>query len=89
MLEVLESAGDKLRRSKALDRAVRGSHHVEEAERLLRLGLEQLALGHVTSVSRYCSDKFKHCDLPRFTLWDCIVFSDSVARVIWVSCLDC
>ena len=41
---LLESAGDKLRRGKAFDRAVRRSHHVEEAERLLRLGLEQLAL---------------------------------------------
>jgi hypothetical protein len=28
----------------------------------------ELALRHLTSVSRYCSDKFKHRDLPRFTL---------------------
>ena len=28
----------------------------------------ELALGHVTSVSRYCSDKFKHRDLRRFML---------------------
>jgi hypothetical protein len=27
----------------------------------------ELALGRVNSVSRYCSDKFKHRDLPRFT----------------------
>lgn len=26
-----------------------------------------LALGHVSTVSRYCSDKFKHCDAPIFT----------------------
>jgi hypothetical protein len=32
-----------------------------------------LALGHVTSISRYCSDKVKHSDLPGFTLapWLC------------------
>jgi hypothetical protein len=29
----------------------------------------ELALGLVTSVSRYCSDKFRLRDLPRFTLW--------------------
>ena len=28
----------------------------------------ELALGHLTSVSRYCSDKFKYSGLPRFTL---------------------
>ncbi len=106
MLGVLESAGEKLGRGKAIDGAVRRSHDLEEAKRLLRLGLEELALeqsglealrrsdprkiaiarlirsrtavpndwiarelalGHVTNVSRYCSDKFKHCDLPRFT----------------------
>jgi hypothetical protein len=27
----------------------------------------ELALGHVTNVSRSCSDKFKQGDLPRFT----------------------
>ena len=27
----------------------------------------ELARGHVTSVRRYCSDKFKHSDLPGFT----------------------
>jgi putative transposase len=107
MLALLEATGEKFRRGKALDGAVRRSHDLEEAERLLRLGLEQfalkrsalaglkrsdprkiaiarlirartavanewiareLALGHVTSVNRYCSDKFEHDDLPRFTL---------------------
>jgi hypothetical protein len=76
MLALLELAGDKCRRGKAL------ALHSPTSD----LGLEQLALergalaglkrsdsrkialDHVTSVSRYCSDKFKHRDLPRFTL---------------------
>ncbi len=40
----MKSAGEKFRRGKALDGSVRRSHEVEEAERLLRMGLEQLAL---------------------------------------------
>jgi putative transposase len=107
MLGLLETAGEKLHRGKALDGAVRRSHDLDEAERLLQAGLEhvslersglaslkrsdprkigiarlirgrtavpnkwiarELCLGHVTSVSRYCSEKFKHYDLPRFTL---------------------
>lgn len=106
MLTLLGSAGEKFRRGKALDGAVRRSHDLEEAERLLEEGLKQLALersalsglkrndprkiaiarviraqtavanewiarelalGHVTNVSRSCSDKFKQGDLPRFT----------------------
>ena len=106
MLALLGSAGEKFRRGKALDGAVRRSHDLEEAERLLEEGLKQLALersalsglkrndprkiaiarvirartavtnewiarelalGHVTNVSRSCSDKFKQGDLPRFT----------------------
>ena len=107
MLALLDSAGERFRRGKAIDGAVRRSHDLEEAERLLRVGLEQvalertalpalkrndprkiaiallirgrtavanewiareLALGHVSSVSRYCSDKYNARDLPRFTL---------------------
>lgn len=107
MLSLLEATGEKLQRGKALDGAVRRSHDLEEAERLLEAGLQhvalersalgtlkrsdprkiaiarlirgrtavpnqwiarELCLGHVTSVSRYCSEKFKDCDLPRFTL---------------------
>jgi hypothetical protein len=107
MLGLLEAAGEKLSRKKAIDGAVRRSHDLEEAERLLNAGLREMSLersslatlkrsdrrkiglarlirsrtavpnpwiarelsmGHVTSVSRYCSEKFKHYDLPRFTL---------------------
>ena len=41
----LESAGEKLSRVKAVDAAVRRSHELEETERLLRLSLEEVALG--------------------------------------------
>ena len=107
VLGLLESAGEKLSRGKAVDGAVRRSHDLEEAERLLRLSLEEVALerstlsalkrndprkipiarlfrnrtavpnawiarelglGHPSSVSRYCSDKFKASNLPRFKL---------------------
>ncbi len=94
MLALLEAGGEKLSRRKELDGAVRQSHDLEEAERLLALGLKALSLqrdelrtlkrsdprklkiareirtetavpnewiarelhlGHVSSVSRYCS----------------------------------
>ncbi len=44
VLGLLESAGEKLSRGKAVDGAVRRSHDLEEAERLLRLSLEEVAL---------------------------------------------
>ena len=44
MLGLLEAAGEKLSRGKAIDGAVRRSHDLEEAERLLRLSLEEVAL---------------------------------------------
>ena len=107
MLGLVEAASEKLSRRKAVDGAVRQSHDLDEAERLLEAGLKEMALdraalaelkrsdrrkvalarlirsrttvpnewiarelslGHVTSVSRFCSEKFKSYDLPRFTL---------------------
>jgi hypothetical protein len=45
---LLESAGEKLSRVNALDGVVRRSHELEEAERLLRLSLEEVALERST-----------------------------------------